>query len=120
LGLTAEEDLLAVLAELRSELQLRVAVRRRHVEVVDAVVEDVFDLGWFAPSCSSQLSAIAPNVMTVLSWPVSPSGRVSMRAQSLRRVITVVGHEPTCTRPEPGSRFGRFTAVAAPPFGHEP
>lgn len=43
LGLTAEEDLLAVLAELRSELQLRVAVRRRHVEVVDAVVEDVFD-----------------------------------------------------------------------------
>ncbi|ELK52171.1 hypothetical protein D320_14131 [Haloferax sp. BAB-2207] len=43
LGLTAEEDILAVLAELRPQFELRVAVGRGHVEVVDALREDVFD-----------------------------------------------------------------------------
>jgi len=77
LGLAPEEDLLAVLVQLRRELRLGVAVGRGDVEVVDAR-ERASSTIPFAPSCSSQFSAMPPKETIVLRCPVSPSGRVSI------------------------------------------
>ena len=62
-----------MLGEPRREAQLRVAVGRGGVDVVDAVLERKLER-LVGLGLGTQPSAAAPKIVRVLSWPVLPNG----------------------------------------------
>ena len=76
-GLRGQEEALAMLRHPRADAQLRVTVRCRGVDVIDAVLEQQLE---YASAFSWRMapSAAAPKMTRVLWWPVRPNGRVSM------------------------------------------
>ena len=112
-GLRRQEELVAVVGEERRQAQLRLAVRRGRVDVVDAGRRERRSRVRSARSWLIPPRAAAPKMTRLLRWPVRPNaarpipGWADRSGSSNAAEVTHVTVDPRQVRGRPGPEVGR-------------